>query len=354
MESEVNPLVSIVINNYNYEHFLEKAIDSAIEQTYKNIEIVIVDDGSTDSSPQIIAKYGTQVVPVFKENGGQSSSLNSGFQASSGEILCFLDADDVFCKKKVERVVDLLDGLEWQNHHILLNNFLDTIDKQGNVIKIDLVNEVLSAPGEWQFLKELTGKSLFFKDEINLISTPQQVYQFAAKYRFIPYLGVQTSGITITRSLAKQVFPLPQESIRISADVFLVKAASLNGKVYSTNYPLTQYRIHGNNSWYGNKIKKEFEEQKKFFFELDKFLNSKLKVLKKKEVFYYMQSMVAKSYYRFYFDDECDSRLLNLAIEVVKWHLNRTTIRFFIKTVALVASFHFKRLQPFLYHRTYD
>jgi glycosyltransferase involved in cell wall biosynthesis len=344
MKSKVSPLVSIIINNYNYEHFLEKVIDSAVEQTYKNIEVVIVDDGSTDSSPQIIAEYGTQIVPVFKKNGGQSSSLNSGFQASSGEILCFLDADDVFCKNKVEKVVDLLNGLEWQNHHILLNNFLDPIDKQGNVIKIDLVNEILSAPGEWQFLKELAGKSLFFENEINLLSTPEKVYQFAAKYRFIPYLGVQTSGITITRSLAEKVFPLPQESIRISADVFLVKAASLNGKIYSTNYPLTKYRIHGNNSWYGNKIKKEFEEQKKFFLELDKFLNSKLKAMGKQEVFSYMQSMVAKSYYRFYFDDECDSRLLNLAFEVIRWHFNRTTIHFFIKTVALVASFRCKRL----------
>lgn len=344
MKSKVSPLVSIIINNYNYENFLENAIDSAIEQTYENIEIVVVDDGSTDYSPQIIAKYGTQIISIFKKNGGQSSSLNSGFQASSGEILCFLDADDMFCTNKVEQVVNLLNELEWQNHQILLNNFLDTIDRQGDFIKIDLVNEILSAPGEWRFLKELSGKSLFFVDKINLLSTSEQVFQFAAKYRFIPYLGVQTSGITITRSLAEKVFPLPQESIRISADVFLVKAASLNGKIYSTNYPLTKYRIHGNNSWYGNKIKKEFEEQENFFLELDKFLNSKLKAMGRREVFSYMQSMVAKSYYRFYFDDKCNLHLFNLAFDVVKWHLNRTTIYFFIKTIALIVSFKYKHL----------
>ncbi len=344
MKLKVSPLVSIIINNYNYENFLENAIDSAIEQTYENIEIVVVDDGSTDSSLQIIAKYGTQIIPIFKKNGGQSSSLNYGFQASSGEILCFLDADDMFCTNKVEQVVNLLNGLEWQNHQILLNNFLDTIDRQGNFMNIDLVNEILSDPGEWRFLKELSGKSLFFEDAINLLSTSEQVFKFAAKYRFIPYLGVQTSGITMTRSLAEKVFPLPQESIRISADVFLVKAASLNGKIYSTNYPLTRYRIHGNNSWYGNKIKKEFKEQEKFFLELDKFLNSKLKVMGKREVFSYMQSMVAKSYYRFYFDDKCNLRLFNLAFDVVRWHLNRTTIYFFIKTIVLIVSFKYKHL----------
>jgi glycosyltransferase involved in cell wall biosynthesis len=344
MESKDSPLVSIIINNYNYECFLQSAIDSALEQTYENIEIIVVDDGSNDSSPKIIYQYGTKIVPIFKENGGQASSLNQGFQASSGDILCFLDADDMFYKNKIEQVVNLLDKLEWQNHYILLNNFLDTIDQKGDSIEIDLVNEILSAPGEWQFLKELNGKSLFFEDEINLLSTSEQVYQFANKYRFIPYLGVQTSGITITRSLAKQVFPLPQESIRISADVFLVKAASLNGKIYSTNYPLTKYRIHGNNGWYGNKIKKEFEEQKKFFLELDKFLNFKLKVMGKREVFSYMKSMVAKSYYRFYFDDKCGSQLFNLALDVIRWHFNRTTIYFFIKTIALIVFFQYKNL----------
>ena len=344
MESKVSPLVSIIINNYNYESFLQTAINSALKQTYNNIEIIVVDDGSTDSSLKIISEYDTQVVSIFKENGGQASSLNQGFQASLGDILCFLDADDMFYENKVEQIVNLLNILEWQDHHILLNNFLDTIDRQGNPINVDLVNEILSAPGEWQFLKELSGKSLFFEDEINLLSTSQQVYQFAAKYRFIPYLGVQTSGITITRSLAEKVFPLPQESVRISADVFLVKAASLNGEVYSTNYPLTKYRIHGNNGWYGNKIKKEFEEQKKFFLELDKFLNSKLKVIGKQEVFSYMQSMVAKSYYRFHFNDKCNRYLFNLALDVVRWHLNRTTIHFFIKTIALIVSFKYKRL----------
>ena len=87
-----NPLVSI-ISNYNYERFLEEAIDGALDQTYSNVEVIVVDDGSTDDCRRIIAGYGKRIVTVSKENGGQASACNVGFQASKGEIVIFLDAE---------------------------------------------------------------------------------------------------------------------------------------------------------------------------------------------------------------------------------------------------------------------
>jgi glycosyltransferase involved in cell wall biosynthesis len=63
------PLVSIVVNNFNYERFLREAIDSALAQTYAPVEVVVVDDGSTDSSRDIIASYGDRLIPVLKANG---------------------------------------------------------------------------------------------------------------------------------------------------------------------------------------------------------------------------------------------------------------------------------------------
>ncbi len=341
MNSQTNLLVSIVINNYNYEQFLSAAIDSALAQTYPNIEIVVVDDGSTDRSREIIASYGDRLVAVLKENGGQASSLNAGFAASSGDIICFLDADDLFTPDKVDRVVQLFDRTEWQTD-LLLNNFLATIDRDRNPVEIDLVNGILSAPGEWQFLPELTGKPRFFDGDLALVSTPDLVYKFAAKYRFMPYLGVQTSGITISRSLATKVFPLPAKGVKISADVFLVKAAALIGNVYSTTRSLTEYRIHQNNNWYANKTKPEFDAQSKFFLELDKFLNLKLKTIDKREVFSYLESMVIKSYYRSYFGYRSSNRLFALAFKVIRWHLNFKTIKFFFKTVGLATYFQYK------------
>src|SRR5207248_11792671 len=89
--SSPRPLVSILINNYNYGRFLRDAIDSALRQTYTNTEVIVVDDGSTDDSRQIIAGYGSRIVPVLKENGVQASAFNAGFAASKGQWICFLD-----------------------------------------------------------------------------------------------------------------------------------------------------------------------------------------------------------------------------------------------------------------------
>ena len=79
---EDRPLVSIIINNYNYGRFLDEAISSALNQTYPHIEVVVVDDGSTDDSRQLIANYEDHIVSVLKENRGMSSACNAGFAAS--------------------------------------------------------------------------------------------------------------------------------------------------------------------------------------------------------------------------------------------------------------------------------
>jgi len=278
----------------------------------------------------------------MKENGGQASSLNAGVEASSGNILCFLDADDIFYPQKVETIVDLLAKIGSQTEDILLNNFLETIDQNEMPIKVDIVNEILSGPGDWQFLSELAGKSVFFNGRLNQVSIPEQVHRFVAKYRFVPYLGVQTSGINLTKSLANKVFPLPAEGIRVSADVFLVKAASLYGKVYSTTDILTKYRIHGNNNWYGSKSKKEFKDIKYFFSELNDFLNLKLVDLGKEPVFSYLDSMSGKGYYRSHFGYKCYKQLFSLAIGVLSWHVNLITIQFFAKTFVLAMFFKIK------------
>ncbi len=90
------PLVSVIIDNYNYGRFLGAAIDSALNQTYPHIEVIVVDDGSTDDSRDVISLYGEQILPIFKDDGGQGSALNTGFKASGGEFIQFLDSDDYY------------------------------------------------------------------------------------------------------------------------------------------------------------------------------------------------------------------------------------------------------------------
>src|SRR5688572_29854944 len=88
------PLVSVIVNNYNYGRFLAQAIDSALSQDYPRLEVIVVDDGSTDDSREIIARYGSKISPVLKANGGQASAFNAGFNASRGDVVIFLDSDD--------------------------------------------------------------------------------------------------------------------------------------------------------------------------------------------------------------------------------------------------------------------
>src|SRR3954447_21770694 len=77
---------SVVVNNHNYARFLSDAIDSALSQTHPDTEVIVVDDGSTDGSPEVISGYGDNITAILNEWGGQGSAVNAGFAASSGEL----------------------------------------------------------------------------------------------------------------------------------------------------------------------------------------------------------------------------------------------------------------------------
>ncbi len=107
--ADVYPKLSIVIRNWNYGCFLRDAIDSALAQTHARTEVIVVDDGSTDDSRQILADYGDRVRAVLKENGGEGSAVNAGFRAATGDIVLFLDSDDVLAPDAAARVAALWD-----------------------------------------------------------------------------------------------------------------------------------------------------------------------------------------------------------------------------------------------------
>jgi glycosyltransferase involved in cell wall biosynthesis len=330
---EVPPTVSIIINNYNYDRFLAEAIDSALNQTYTNTEVIVVDDGSTDNSHDVISAYGTRIIPVLKQNGGQTSALNAGVEASQGEIIFFLDADDVFFPHKVEKMVKLFAQVAQDSPDAMISNYIETINEVGEPIDIGIL-DTLSNAFRWDYLHEIRGRRsrLFEEGVMTRLSTPEQAFQFAAKYRFIPFLAMPTSGFAISRSLMKKIFPilLNETAMSIGADEFVVKGASLLGTVYLTNSVLTKYRIHGKNSdwrWSKNPIKII-----SFLEVIDEFLNSKLKTLGKKAVFSQMSSMQSKS---FYIDHYGSRELFELAVKVIKWHANLTTFKFFVKTMLL-------------------
>jgi len=217
------PLVSVIINNFNYAQFLGRAIDSALNQTYAPIEVIVVDDGSTDDSRHVIAQYGCQILPVLKENGGQVSAFNSGIASSHGEIICLLDSDDVFYPDKIAQVVNVFSDTEYASKSIFVSHGLELIDYEG------------AATGG-RVGSESRG--------------PLNLYNYAKRYKFTYSPCGPTTGMSLNRALARKIFPLP-EGLKVAADDFVRRAASLIGDCYSISSVLGGYRIHGSNTGYG-------------------------------------------------------------------------------------------------------
>ena len=244
MKDNTGPLVSIIINNYNYARFLPKAIETALCQNYPQTEVLVVDDGSTDESREIILKQGCRIVPILQRNGGQASALNAGIAQSRGEVICFLDSDDFWYPDKVARVLEIFEKEGWDSKPMLVHHLLEILD---------------------QSTGEMTGRFMGNKH-----TSPQNLYDLARRYRFIPYAAGPTSSVSINRGLANLLFPLPEH--RISADDFVVLGASLVGELHSVNAVLGCYRVHDGNEWFTSDRRKSPE----FVEAVDAYLNGKL------------------------------------------------------------------------------
>jgi glycosyltransferase involved in cell wall biosynthesis len=106
------PLVSVIIPVYNGTNYLREAIESVFAQTYKNYEVLVVDDGSTDGTWEIIESYGSRIRGIHKENGGVASALNRGIREAKGYYIAWLSHDDLFLPEKLERQVNFLREFE--------------------------------------------------------------------------------------------------------------------------------------------------------------------------------------------------------------------------------------------------
>lgn len=127
------PLISIIVPVYNVENFLAKCLDSLVNQTYQNIEILVVNDGSKDSSEKIIQDYAQRfpdkIEAFIKENGGLSDARNFGIDQSTGDYLGFVDSDDYVTETMFEEMLNL--ALKHQAEMVICN--IQKVDEQGNV-----------------------------------------------------------------------------------------------------------------------------------------------------------------------------------------------------------------------------
>ena len=108
----MNKLVSVIVPVYNVEKYLERCINSIIQQSYNNLEIILIDDGSTDASGKICDEYkekDDRIIVIHKENGGLSDARNAGIKIFTGEYVTFIDSDDYVSKNMVSNMLDILE-----------------------------------------------------------------------------------------------------------------------------------------------------------------------------------------------------------------------------------------------------
>jgi glycosyltransferase involved in cell wall biosynthesis len=213
------PTVSIVVNNYNYARFLGAAIDSALAQTHPRTEVVVVDDGSTDDSREVIAAYGARVTPVLKANGGQASAFNAGLPVTRGEVVLFLDADDLLLPTAVATAIPLFADPAVVNVHWPLW----MVDADGHRTAGVLPERPL-AEGDLR--------------DVVIRDGPDS------------YQGVPTSGNAWSRRFLGRVLPAPEPEYRHGADGYLITVAPLYGRVRTLGEPQGCYRVHGGNQFW--------------------------------------------------------------------------------------------------------
>jgi glycosyltransferase involved in cell wall biosynthesis len=225
-------LVSILINNYNYSKYLGKAIDSVLNQDYPYFEVIVVDDGSTDNSKEIISSYQNKIIPVLKENGGQASAFNAGFSKSTGDIICFLDSDDSYSPNKIKRIVDLFSDnplAGWIFHG------LDYIDAEGKRIE----SETLANLSEFQVIQK----------NLDYFGSPTPVdYREPCRLgkRFI-FWAPGPTGQCFRRSALEKILPMPEAESVTLGDRYVEYAAFYVSAGLQIPDKFAFQRIHGNN-----------------------------------------------------------------------------------------------------------
>ena len=218
------PLVSIIIDNFNYARFLERSIQSALSQTYPHVEVIVVDDASTDGSPALVSRYADRAtVVLLPENLGQAGAFNAGFRASRGEILFFLDSDDWLYPQAVQRVV-----AGWAPGASKLHFRLDLVAGDGTPVDIHPAPEVRLDSGDVR----------------------------PRLYRIGRYETVVTSGNAFARVALEPNMPIPEAPFRIAADGYLSTVVPFHGPVLAIEDRLGAYRIHGGNA-YGGGVQQE-------------------------------------------------------------------------------------------------
>jgi len=206
--------VSIIIANYNYEKYVAASIESALASDWPNVEVIVVDDGSTDNSRAVIDGFGDRIAKIYNENGRQRVANNTGFAHATGDIIIFLDADDLILPSAARKICEI-----WR----------PGVSKvQVQMLRIDENGTTFGAPfPEW-----------------GTVPTPQDIRTWALTTTEYP--TPPGSGNAYARDFLEKFFPVGPQHDDFTDSTCLVMAPIL-GDVLTIREPLVLYRRHGSN-----------------------------------------------------------------------------------------------------------
>jgi len=211
------PILSVLIDTYNHERYIEQAVVSAIEQDFpaSDYEIVVVDDGSTDRTAEIAGKFGPRVRLLSKKNGGQASAFNAAFPELRGDVIAFLDGDDWFAKGKLTAVMN---ALEKEPEAAAVGHGYYEVREDTKEVRP-------CGPQGTKFLR---------------LATPEAALEARENWR-----SLLMGALTIRRKVLEKVIPIP-EALIFSADGPM-QVTSMAGGVRVLPEPLFYYRHHADN-----------------------------------------------------------------------------------------------------------
>jgi glycosyltransferase involved in cell wall biosynthesis len=210
----MDPLVSVIIPTYNRAELIAPAVQSVVDQTYTKIEIIVVDDGSTDNTREVLRKYHQEVDYIYQERSERSRARNEGFRYSRGDYIAFLDSDDLWLPMKIEKQVQVLNE---KSDVGLVYTDVELIDINGN-------------PYGGQICWDTPVRKVLYED----LMTHNVI------------MG-STSSVMVRRQCIDRV-GLFDESMNACEDLDLYRRIARYYNFHKIDLPLVKVRIHDNNT----------------------------------------------------------------------------------------------------------
>ncbi|NJR15065.1 MAG: glycosyltransferase [Calothrix sp. CSU_2_0] len=239
-----SPKISVIIPTYNRSHLIKDAIESVLNQTYQDFELIIIDDGSTDNTKEVLAEYGERLQYIYQENQGRSAARNHGLNLAKGEYIAFLDSDDVWFPDKLARQVPILKSAP--DNVVLVHGYKCIVDKN---------------------LQAIPGWELKLRNLYTLAERGEENYE-----NYLYSNCIFTSTILVRKAAIMEVDGY-DTSIKSMEDLDFYLRLLLHGYnfYFVSEPPLIKYRWHGYNT-------DELSSDRSYLQVYEKHLNECLKL----------------------------------------------------------------------------